>query len=50
MALSELVNENGIDLDEALWMTDFLMHENDRKNTLEKIDWKQINSYHSSNS
>jgi hypothetical protein len=58
MALSELVDEAWINLDEALWMTDFLMHENarnlfmlnDKKTDLETIDWKEINSYHSSNS
>ncbi len=58
LALSELVNENWISLDEATWMTDHLMHENarkiylsgDKKEALEKINWKEINHYHSSNS
>ncbi|KPL08713.1 MAG: hypothetical protein AMS23_06600 [Bacteroides sp. SM1_62] len=58
LALAELVDENWISLDEALWMTDFLMHENarklylstERKAELERINWKEINRYHSSNS
>jgi hypothetical protein len=58
LALAELVDENWISLDEALWMTDFLMHENarkqylptERKAELEKINLKEINHYHSSNS
>lgn len=57
-ALAELVDEQWISLDEALWMTDPLMHDNarsiyftaDRKKELEKINWKEINHYHSSNS
>jgi len=52
------VDENWISLDEALWMTDPLMHENardlyftgERKQELEKINWKEINHYHSSSS
>ena len=58
LALAELVDENWISLDEALWMTDPLMHENarklyfsgEKKAELEKINWKEINHYHSSNS
>ena len=58
LALAELVDENWISLDEALWMTDPLMHDNardlyflgERKKELEKINWKEINHYHSSNS
>jgi len=58
LALAELVDENWISLDESLWMTDPLMHDNaralyfpgERKQDLEKINWKEIYHYHSSNS
>jgi hypothetical protein len=56
--LAEFVDENWISQEEALWMCDFLMHENardlylsgERKSQLEKINWQEINHYHSSNS
>jgi len=58
LALAELVDENWISLEEACWMTDPLMHGNardlylsgERKEKLEKINWKEINHYHSSSS
>ena len=51
-ALSELVEESWIGMDDALWMTDILMHENasklyqlnERNKELGSIDWKALNT------